>query len=276
MPPSLVGEALAVLAKSMVSPEAPLPGELSSVSETERLYGGFFITSLKLTRKISYKFTNRSGCCGILQPTISKGAFSDGPVHPAAAVPQKNDPLAHRSGGAHRHRLLDLPAPLGRDLCRAGTAALLAGAARAGRGPDLPGAGRSGQLGHHPQPDARLHRTAGAGIVVHGHLRQRHLPGCRCHADAVLLPLPQRPAAWPRRGPDDPAIRLPQDHRSALRHRDAVAAAPVARHQHLRRDELSAHGLCRGGRHHRGAGAGLRIAPHPAAGPLGTGLPAQD
>ena len=59
------------------------------MSETERLYGGFFITSLKLTRKISYKFTNRSGCCGILQPTISKGAFSDGPVHPAAAVPQK-------------------------------------------------------------------------------------------------------------------------------------------------------------------------------------------
>ena len=112
MPPPLVGEALAVLAKSMVSPEAPLPGELSSVSETERLYGGFFITSLKLTRKISYKFTNRSGCCGILQPTISKGAFSDGPVYPAAAVPQKNDPLAHRSGGAHRHRLLDLPAPL--------------------------------------------------------------------------------------------------------------------------------------------------------------------
>ena len=138
MPPPLVGEALAVLAKSMVSPRAPLPGELSSVSETERLYGGFFITSLKLTRKISYKFTNRSGCCGILQPTISKGAFSDGPVHPAAAVPQKNDPLAHRSGGAHRHRLLDLPAPLGRDLCRAGTAAPLAGTARAGRGPDLP------------------------------------------------------------------------------------------------------------------------------------------
>ena len=189
---------------------------------------------------------------------------------------KKSDPLAHRSGGAHRHRLLDLPAPLGRDLCRAGTAAPLAGTARAGRGPDLPGAGRSGQLGHHPQPDARLHRAAGAGIVVHGHLRQRHLPGCRCHADAVLLPLPQRPAAWPRRGPDDPAIRLPQDHRSALRHRDAVAAAPVARRQHLRRDELSAHGLCRGGRHHRGAGAGLRIAPHPAAGPLGVGLPAQD
>ena len=38
MPPLLVGEALAVPAASPVSPEAPLPGELSSASETERLY----------------------------------------------------------------------------------------------------------------------------------------------------------------------------------------------------------------------------------------------
>ena len=36
--PLLVGEALAVLATSSVSPEALLPGELSSASETERLY----------------------------------------------------------------------------------------------------------------------------------------------------------------------------------------------------------------------------------------------
>ena len=38
VPPPLVGEALAVPAKWTVSPEAPLLGELSSVSETERLY----------------------------------------------------------------------------------------------------------------------------------------------------------------------------------------------------------------------------------------------
>ena len=38
LPPLLVGEALAVLAKSPVSPEALLPGELSSGCETERLY----------------------------------------------------------------------------------------------------------------------------------------------------------------------------------------------------------------------------------------------
>ena len=38
LPPLLVGEALAVPATCSVSPEAPLPGELSSASETERLY----------------------------------------------------------------------------------------------------------------------------------------------------------------------------------------------------------------------------------------------
>ena len=38
LPPPLVGEALAVLAKFPVSPEAPLLGELASGSETERLY----------------------------------------------------------------------------------------------------------------------------------------------------------------------------------------------------------------------------------------------
>ena len=38
LPPLLVGEALAVLATLPVSPEAPLPGELSSGCETERLY----------------------------------------------------------------------------------------------------------------------------------------------------------------------------------------------------------------------------------------------
>ena len=38
LPPLLVGEALAFPAEFSVSPEAPLLGELSSVSETERLY----------------------------------------------------------------------------------------------------------------------------------------------------------------------------------------------------------------------------------------------
>ena len=38
LPPPLVGEALAVLAKFPVSPEAPLLGEPASGSETERLY----------------------------------------------------------------------------------------------------------------------------------------------------------------------------------------------------------------------------------------------
>ena len=40
LPPLLVGEALAVHNACLVSPEALLPGELSSVSETERLYEG--------------------------------------------------------------------------------------------------------------------------------------------------------------------------------------------------------------------------------------------
>ena len=38
MPPLPKGEALAFYAKFPVSPEAPLPGELASVSSTERLY----------------------------------------------------------------------------------------------------------------------------------------------------------------------------------------------------------------------------------------------
>ena len=75
---------------------------------------------------------------------------------------------------------------------------------------------------------------------------------------------------------DDPAICISQDHRSALCHCDAPAAAPLARRQHLRRDALSARRLLRGGAGHRGAGAALCLAAGAAAGPLGHGLSAQN
>ena len=83
-------------------------------------------------------------------------------------------------------------------------------------------------------------------------------------------------AHWPRRGPDDPAICVPQDHGAAVRHRDAAAPAQMAGRQHHRRAEISAHGICCGSAGDRGAGAGVRVAAGAESGPLGTGLFAQD
>ena len=100
-------------------------------------------------------------------------------------------------------------------------------------------------------PPAGLYPAARLGCRLCGHLWQRGRPGCRGCAHGVLLSLPLRPAAGPRCGPDDPAICIPQDHRAALCHCDAPAAAPLARRQHLRRDALSARRLLRGGAGHR-------------------------
>ncbi len=162
----------------------PYKGRWQCEALTERLYGGFFIISHKLLRKIRYKFT-KPGCWrGILQPTVRKELLIHESTCPPAAIPQKGGPVHHDPRGADRRCLLDLQEPLGRDLLGAGAAEVLAGGRSAGRRPDLPGAGGPCQLRHRPEPTAPVHPASGAGIGLHGQLRQRHLPwgrvACRC------------------------------------------------------------------------------------------------
>ena len=100
--------------------------------------------------------------------------------------------------------------------------------------------------------------------------------GAGASAGADLVSAPLRPAGWPGRGPDDPAVRVPQNHRAAVCHGDAAVSAQMACRQHHRCDELSAHGIRCSGGHHCGAGAGVRIAAGAGPCPLADASAAQN
>ena len=108
-----------------------------------------------------------------------------------------------------------------------------------------------------------------------GHLRQCGGPRRRVGAVSDVVSPPARAGRRPRRRADDPAIRLPQDSRPALRHRAASGRPPLDGGPLRRRAAVSARGLrCRGGRH-RGAHRPLRPAGGAASGPVAAAFSAR-
>ena len=104
------------------------------------------------------------------------------------------------------------------------------------------------QLAHRPQPPAPFPAAAGHRQRMDGDLRQCGGPRRRVGAVSDVVSPPARAGRRPRRGADDPAIRLPQDGRPALRHRAASGRPPLAGGPLRRRAAVSARGLRRGGR----------------------------
>ena len=108
-----------------------------------------------------------------------------------------------------------------------------------------------------------------------GDLRQCGGPRRRVGAVSDVVSPPARAGRRPRRGADDPAIRLPQDCCPALRHRAASGGPPLDGGPLRRRTAVSARGLrCRGGRH-RGAHRPLRPAGGAASSPVAAAFSAR-
>ena len=108
-----------------------------------------------------------------------------------------------------------------------------------------------------------------------GDLRQCGGPRRRVGAVSDVVSPPARAGRRPRCGADDPAIRLPQDSRPALRHRAASGGPSLDGGPLRRRAAVSARGLRCRGRRHRGAHRPLRPAGGAASGPLAAAFSAR-